>query len=527
MTVVRPRRKQVNIAKMRRTLNHLKSPRGGRRERRPLAPLSTNINLNPTIGLASPFVPPDPNGLWGAPQAFPSQTEREVSLVEKLAAAERKIRELTIENEHLRRNRIPMQGISGLISPSMSTHSSMFFDGQSQASMGNPSETSARVFDEDAISYPAPSTIGRTSTAAADYVPPPHMIASILHGTFNFSDMPPEYSRPVVWVVAHCQPRSSMESAGLKTAVNSLATRFTLPRESDSAAILVNSIIEWAKPLCYTSCGNYLCQQLLERGDVDDKLNFIDRIRDEIVAIASDKFGTHVLCKAIAVDELEEPISSALFKHGIFESLKTGARRLWREYLEKCRQGHKSDIFETINREMKGRWAELACINEHGSIAVQQVFEVFGNADLMDPCFKEILADISKVANNQFGHFVITKLIGYPPLYRATCDAILTAYPPVATTHHGVNFSKIALTEGGRASIIKRTPGIVAIATSSIGKAHLTFVISCLTPSEHVRIRQVCRAYSTTLRNSQSGNDLLRALGLIHAVGSRHRSGGT
>lgn len=58
-----------------------------------------------------------------------------------------------------------------------------------------------------------------------------------------------------------------------------LQTRFTLPRESDSAAILVNSIIEWAKPLCYTSCGNYLCQQLLERGDVDDKLNFIDRIR--------------------------------------------------------------------------------------------------------------------------------------------------------------------------------------------------------------------------------------------------------
>jgi hypothetical protein len=56
------------------------------------------------------------------------------------------------------------------------------------------------------------------------------------------------------------------------------------------------------------------------------------------------------------------------------------------------------------------------------------------------------------VANESF---VITKLIGYPPLYRATCDAILTAYPPVATTHHGVNFSKIALTEGGRASIIK------------------------------------------------------------------------
>lgn len=81
-------------------------------------------------------------------------------------------------------------------------------------------------------------------------------------------------------------------SSGLKSAVNSLAvsprfcmifaylqTRFSLPRESDAAVILINSIIEWAKDLCYTSCGNYLCQQLLERGDVEDKLIFIDKIK--------------------------------------------------------------------------------------------------------------------------------------------------------------------------------------------------------------------------------------------------------
>jgi hypothetical protein len=60
----------------------------------------------------------------------------------------------------------------------------------------------------------------------------------------------------------------------------------------------------------------------------------------------------------------------------------------------------------------------------------------------------------SGASNNAYS-FVITKLTGYQPLYRATCDAILTAYPPVATTHHGVNFSKLALQEGGRASIAK------------------------------------------------------------------------
>mgnify|MGYP006876479363 CR=1 FL=1 len=75
----------------------------------------------------------------------------------------------------------------------------------------------------------------------------------------------------------------------------------------------------------------------------------------------------------------------------------------------------------------------LVAYRQHGSIAVQQVFEVFGNADLMvsppvmmgcssqhrilvskrsgfsgfrgslEALIIQILADISKVANNQFG----------------------------------------------------------------------------------------------------------------------------
>ena len=223
---------------------------------------------------------------------------------------------------------------------------------------------------------------------------------------------------------------------------------------------------------------------------------------------------------------------------------------------------------------MKGKWAELACANEvswhfrehtkrwltqyqHGSIAVQQVFEVFGSAELMVSgkgtesadsdagamfprserhktqtmlttnsfCLKsrgsqtinsasELSIQYSQLAAHGLTSFVITKLISYPPLYRPTCDAILGAYPPVATSHHGVNFAKIALTEGGRASIVKyiegicsgedgyvaalrhrrvdadgvfcrRTPGIVAIATSSIGKAHLSELHSRTTTWAH------------------------------------------
>jgi hypothetical protein len=66
----------------------------------------------------------------------------------------------------------------------------------------------------------------------------------------------------------------------------------------------------------------------------------------DILDIAKDKFGTHVLCKAIMMKDLEvsqpcsrwtklmtlkKPILDTLLEIGVFDSLKTGARKLWRE----------------------------------------------------------------------------------------------------------------------------------------------------------------------------------------------------
>lgn len=100
--------------------------------------------------------------------------------------------------------------------------------------------------------------------------------------------------------------------------------RFNLPRRSVGASSLINAILEFAQDLCFTSCGNYLGQQLLERGDVEDKEKFIEVIqqvlaispfllligRPRLVDIASDKFGTHVLCKAIGIKELEVSLAA-------------------------------------------------------------------------------------------------------------------------------------------------------------------------------------------------------------------------
>lgn len=55
-------------------------------------------------------------------------------------------------------------------------------------------------------------------------------------------------------------------------------TRLSQPRSSPLTQFLVSVISEWAKPLCFTSNGNYLCQQLLEKGTIEDKINFISTI---------------------------------------------------------------------------------------------------------------------------------------------------------------------------------------------------------------------------------------------------------
>lgn len=41
---------------------------------------------------------------------------------------------------------------------------------------------------------------------------------------------------------------------------------------------MVKMITESAKSLCLTSNGNYLCQQLLEKCNIEDRLNFIREI---------------------------------------------------------------------------------------------------------------------------------------------------------------------------------------------------------------------------------------------------------
>ncbi|BEI88280.1 uncharacterized protein CcaverHIS019_0109980 [Cutaneotrichosporon cavernicola] len=253
---------------------------------------------------------------------------------------------------------------------------------------------------------------------------------------------------------------------GLKEATITLGQKsLGQPKFAVYTQYLVKMITEQAKSLCLTSNGNHLCQQLLEKCDSEDKLNFIKQIEEDMFAIANDMFGVHVLVKAIGVRELE------------------------------------------------------------------------------------ILEDLPRVATNEFGHYLIKRFLGLEPMFHAAiftasmfnalAHSILTCYPPLATNYYGVRFVETVIDSNRllqRANAIKylnslcsqkdgRIPAIVDVANSSVGRGHLQFVLRHMPRHGDgglmSRVRSTCRQFQTTLRNSQSGNELLRRLGVINTPARR------
>ncbi|KAL1408292.1 hypothetical protein Q8F55_005098 [Vanrija albida] len=497
------------------------------------------------VAQATPFLPGISGGIWSPPNKLGLVMEPETEKDDQIRALQKQIAQLTVEKSIIQAENARLvhevHQLSTLIAERAlgpTSPTSPTFDNQSYL----PSFRDTLY--QAAGHHPLDRHVGFQSvpnlTALQDpatHHPSQQTVDLILSGKLDYMRMDPrsehDLIRPLVWTIAHQEPKNNTQAATLKIAANALGSRLGQPPSMPITHYVISVILEWAKPLCFTSNGNYLCQQLLDKGTTEDKINFIKVIENDVVPIANNKFGAHVLVKAVGVKELEGLISTALLKYGIYESMQTGARKVWRPYLCKCRSQNQTEIFDKIKETMEGRWADLAVSNENGSISVQQIFEGCANQDLI------ILEDISRVANNQFGHFAINKLLNFhEALIKPVSHAILTAYPPLATNHHGVQFVEFVISSNRilqRSNIVKyieslcsqkdgRTPAIVTVANSSVGRGHLQSILRQVPPGERAlmsRVHNTCRQFQTTLRNSQSGNELLRSLSIINTPARR------
>ena len=107
--------------------------------------------------------------------------------------------------------------------PVTSPTASIYSEAEGMPAFGSALLKTSRRFDDGLSVYSAVSSVSTRIHPSSpppplsetfdgeDYVPPDHLIASVLHGSLNLAEMPPEYIRPVVWVVAHRQPRGNAE----------------------------------------------------------------------------------------------------------------------------------------------------------------------------------------------------------------------------------------------------------------------------------------------------------------------------
>ncbi|KAL7424912.1 hypothetical protein Q5752_000599 [Cryptotrichosporon argae] len=364
--------------------------------------------------------------------------------------------------------------------------------------------------------------------------------------------------RPMVWTVAFVpvdRSQASIERFGasnmvgtaLKHNAGQLGQVLGQTAWAEASQRVVDSMCEWGTALCSTPSGNYLCQQLLDRGTLNEKRRFIEGIQKDLLSIATSKYGVHVLTKAIGMKELQDMLFATLLEIGVFETLSTPAKKVWDPFLISCKITGHVEVFDILRSRMKGRWADLAIANECGTLAVQMIFEGGGDDLLMHEVHAELMADLARVANNRYGHFAIGKLIGYQspaathiphttqPITGAfidsTREAILMAHPPVAVQQNGVTLVESVITSGRgvyREAVARyfdalcsskdgHVPGIVTVAALALGESHIRKYL-CMEPHYSPirrKVCDVCRNYQTTIRGTKAGNKLLQDLGIV------------
>merc|ERR1712151_127458 len=72
-------------------------------------------------------------------------------------------------------------------------------------------------------------------------------------------------------------------------------------------AVLVDELVSHSRELCRHSCGNYIMQHILEYGSDAQRSSLITCILgDDILSLAKDKIGNHIVSCALAKANAEE-----------------------------------------------------------------------------------------------------------------------------------------------------------------------------------------------------------------------------
>eukprot|EP00842_Homolaphlyctis_polyrhiza_P001404 jgi/Hompol1/2264/HPOL_005917-RA len=185
--------------------------------------------------------------------------------------------------------------------------------------------------------------------------------------------------------------------------------------KSDSPEIkacVFDVVLQHVVALMKNRFGNFLVQCCLEHGTQQQIRILGGCIRGHVVSLSCDRFGCHVMQKAI--DRIDEDIKISLIFE-LFASIpETFTHRfachVWQRIFEtRWRSEPPPAIMGYVHAAVAGYWISVAN-DENGSLVVQCIFENCSEADRA-PIVAEIFEHTAEIAKGQWGNWVIQHIL--------------------------------------------------------------------------------------------------------------------
>ncbi|KAF9121442.1 hypothetical protein BGW39_010524 [Mortierella sp. 14UC] len=189
----------------------------------------------------------------------------------------------------------------------------------------------------------------------------------------------------------------------------------------DQKLQIIDAVLISAYPLMSNRFGNFLIQRCFEFGSPQQIDALAQAMRGNILTLACDPFGCHVVQKAL--DNMEEDCKARIVTEMFRRIRETIVHRyachVWQKVFEIRWTDAPPAVMTYVNSAVAGRWASVA-VDETGSLVVQNIFENCAEHDKR-PVLNEILQSVTTIAKGQWGNWVIQHILEHgSPADRAT-----------------------------------------------------------------------------------------------------------
>ncbi|PVH75549.1 ARM repeat-containing protein, partial [Cadophora sp. DSE1049] len=282
---------------------------------------------------------------------------------------------------------------------------------------------------------------------------------------------------------------------------------------------IVDAVITLAYPLMIHSDGNFLVQCCFEYGSLGQIIKMAKVVGENILNLAMDAFGCHVVQKAVdnVPENYKVAMANRLLPHIHDTIIHPYASHVWKKLLTVRWEIPRPHIIEYLNKGLCGMWHKIA-LNRSGSVLVQTIFENCVEEDKR-PCIEELFVNIDIVSHGQFGSWCIEHICEHGTVAdrRRAIDHIIRHAVEYSTDRFASKVVRHCLVIGGAEFLNRyvdtvcqnhsagfRIP-LIDIAINQYGSSLIQWILTHSSPVHRELIARHVRKYKVSLHGSRFG----------------------